>query len=132
MKNSFFLLSLLGVTFLVHPTANASRTNTINNSSMYVSNRPALTEQNLAACSIALSLGDRGELVKLIQAGLMGLGFTSITDTFDGIFSSQTEAAVIAFQESKGLTADGVFGCATYQKYKEDIDYLNEQYYNAM
>lgn len=50
--------------------------------------------------------GDRGEEVKVLQRAL--------SITADGIFGSGTEKAVIAYQKSKGLVADGVVGAKTW------------------
>ena len=50
--------------------------------------------------------GDRGEDVRTLQRAL------GITD--DGIFGEQTEKAVIAYQKSKGLVADGIVGAKTW------------------
>ena len=50
--------------------------------------------------------GSRGEMVRQIQKALHLLA--------DGIFGSQTEAAVRAFQQVFGLTADGIVGPATW------------------
>ena len=53
-----------------------------------------------------LKRGDKGENVKILQKALGGI-------TVDGDFGAKTEAAVKAFQKSKGLTADGIVGSAT-------------------
>lgn len=49
--------------------------------------------------------GSRGETVRMVQRIL------HLVD--DGIFGAITQEAVIAFQESAGLTADGIVGAAT-------------------
>lgn len=54
----------------------------------------------------ALRLGDRGADVAWVQRVL---GINN-----DGIFGPATEAAVKAFQSSKGLTADGIVGTQTW------------------
>ena len=56
--------------------------------------------------------GDAGELVEYIQLALIEAGFDELTP--DGHFGVRTKAAVIAFQESRGLEADGVVGPATW------------------
>ena len=53
-----------------------------------------------------LRRGSRGDDVKYLQSKL--------DITADGIFGSQTEAAVIAFQRKSGLTADGIVGPKTW------------------
>lgn len=55
-----------------------------------------------------LKQGSSGDNVKALQ---QALGISA-----DGIFGSQTKAAVIAFQKANGLTADGIVGPATAAK----------------
>ena len=69
-----------------------------------------------------LRRGDRGTSVEQVQFWLQQLAefdpdLRSLA--VDGIFGSGTEAAVKAFQEKNGLTADGVVGPATWQKLYE-------------
>ena len=78
------------------PTTTAAPTTTINPSS-----RPVLR------------LGSSGADVTTLQQKLIALGL--LTGTADGNFGSGTQAAVIKFQQSKGLNpADGVVGPATW------------------
>ncbi len=58
--------------------------------------------------------GSRGDDVRRIQQALKEAGH--LTDAPDGIFGSRTEAAVKAFQNKAGLTADGLVGPATWGK----------------
>jgi Putative peptidoglycan binding domain/Tetratricopeptide repeat len=58
---------------------------------------------------VGLRKGDRGDKVKNLQLNLGALGFTQGTAA-DGRFGPATEAALIAFQRSRGLVADGVAG----------------------
>ena len=72
-----------------------------------------------------LRKGDKGDDVKTLQK-LLG-----ITD--DGDFGKKTEAAVIAFQKAKGLTADGVVGapsrfCYTIRSLKPGNTTLRFEY----
>ena len=53
----------------------------------------------------------RGDDVKALQAMLNVLGFDC--RTIDGIFGNKTRAGVIAFQQAKGLAADGIVGSLT-------------------
>jgi len=55
-----------------------------------------------------LKLGSSGPDVLTLQSTLKQLGFDP--NGVDGTFGSGTEAAVIAFQKSKGLTPDGMVG----------------------
>ncbi|MBD1380737.1 peptidoglycan-binding protein [Bacillus sp. IB182487] len=50
--------------------------------------------------------------VRGIQSTLSCLGYS--VGSVDGIFGAQTEAAVKEFQQSRGLTADGIVGKQTY------------------
>ena len=59
-----------------------------------------------------LKLGAIGEDVKTLQAALRSLGFYKAK--IDGTFGLDTEAAVLAFQRSRMLIADGTAGPATW------------------
>src|SRR5882724_7440183 len=58
-----------------------------------------------------LKKGSSGPDVTALQTKLQELGFDP--NGVDGNFGPGTKTAVIAFQQSKGLTADGVAGPAT-------------------
>ncbi len=58
--------------------------------------------------------GSRGVYVAVLQDALNTLGHNS--GTIDGIFGNQTRDAVLRFQRSNGLTADGIVGCATWER----------------
>ena len=60
---------------------------------------------------VFLSLGSRGPTVTRLQRRLKSLGFNP--GALDGDFGPATQAAVIAFQKSSGLLADGVAGPRT-------------------
>ena len=63
---------------------------------------------------LALSkYGSRGEEVKQIQTKLKRWGYYS--GNVDGIYGSQTLAAVKLFQKKNGLTVDGIAGTKTLQ-----------------
>lgn len=57
--------------------------------------------------------GSRGEEVKQIQTKLKRWGYYS--GSVDGIYGSQTLAAVKLFQKKNGLTVDGIAGTKTLQ-----------------
>ncbi len=59
-----------------------------------------------------LQKGDKGNEVKTVQRLLTALGFN--TQGIDGIFGSNTEIAVDAFQNARGLKADGIVGVNTW------------------
>ena len=58
--------------------------------------------------------GSRSTYVLILQDALNALGYT--TNTLDGIFGHATENALKACQRRFGLTADGVCGCASWEK----------------
>ena len=65
----------------------------------------------------AISLGDRGEKVTILQYFLSVLSaFDPYIPpvTVDGVFGQRTEDAVVAFQKINGLTPDGVVGDVTW------------------
>ena len=55
----------------------------------------------------------------IAQDDLNTIGFR--TGGLDGVFGSQTRNAVIAYQRSRGLTADGIVGCNTWLSLQEDV-----------
>ncbi len=63
------------------------------------------------AAVAVISKGSRGETVKTIQKKLKRWGYYS--GSIDGIYGSQTVAAVKYFQRKNGLTADGIVGAKT-------------------
>ena len=63
--------------------------------------------------------GMRVVYVLVAQDGLNTLGFR--TGGLDGVFGTQTRNAVINYQRSRGLTADGIVGCNTWLSLQEDV-----------
>lgn len=61
--------------------------------------------------SVTLQLNSKGDEVLKLQKMLTTLGYYSGSQT--GNFGEKTQAAVISFQSSKGLTADGIAGKRT-------------------
>lgn len=67
----------------------------------------------LAGCPL-IKIGASGNITRLLQERLNELGFNC--GVVDGVFGEKTKAAVIAFQASRGLSADGVVGQNTWRK----------------
>ena len=63
-----------------------------------------------------LKRGDKGDKVKLLQQWLEARGFSVGEHGIDGIFGPDTEAALKAFEESIGVTADGVYDQVTHDQ----------------
>ncbi len=66
---------------------------------------------NVPYVSAISKLGSKGEDVKKIQTKLKDAGYYN--GKIDGIFGNVTKEALIKFQKSKGLTADGIAGSKT-------------------
>ena len=64
-----------------------------------------------SAAPAVLREGDSGSQVRLLQSKLKQGGY--LNGSVDGVFGSQTAAAVRYFQRRNGLTADGIVGPAT-------------------
>ena len=58
--------------------------------------------------------GDRGEHVRDVQRRLLAAGERIEPSELEGIFGGSTERAVRAFQERRGLPADGIVGSDTW------------------
>ncbi|HKT44975.1 MAG TPA: peptidoglycan-binding domain-containing protein [Gaiellaceae bacterium] len=70
------------------------------------------TTSSVSALPTATSKpGDTGAQVRALQRALKSLGYQ--VGTIDGQYGPTTKAAVAAFQQTAGLTADGVFGPKT-------------------
>ena len=63
--------------------------------------------------------GSRGAYVCIAQDNLNTLGYT--TGGLDGVFGPQTYRAVVAYQKSVGLAADGIVGCNTWRSLQESV-----------
>ena len=57
--------------------------------------------------------------VLIAQDDLNTLGYS--TGGLDGIFGTQTYNAVVNYQRSRGLTADGIVGCNTWRALQEAV-----------
>ena len=60
--------------------------------------------------------GGRGDAVKAMQILLIGWGFPLPRWGADGEYGAETAAALKAFQQDRGLTADGVCRPESWQK----------------
>lgn len=63
--------------------------------------------------AIVLKQGSQGQEVREVQQKLKNWGY--YTGSVDGIYGSKTKEAVIYFQKSNGLTADGIVGKSTFE-----------------
>ena len=69
------------------------------------------TSADAVPADAVLRPGDSGDSVVALQEALTSLGFDA--GEVDGKYGAATEEAVTAFQESEGLTADGIAGAET-------------------
>ena len=69
--------------------------------------------KTLAGCP-TLKLGAKGNITKLLQRILKAYGIANLK--IDGVFGEETCKAVVAYQKSKGLSADGIVGYNTWRK----------------
>lgn len=74
-----------------------------------------------ASASILVKEGSQGAPVRRVQSLLIEQGFLDGAD--DGICGEQTVEAIKKFQESRGLTVDGVCGDGTYYYLSDGEDY---------
>ncbi|MFC0316098.1 peptidoglycan-binding protein [Gordonia phosphorivorans] len=63
--------------------------------------------------------GDRGSGVAEIRAILVGQGLLAASDPAGDLFDAACERAVRAFQQQRGLMADGIVGRSTYAALRE-------------
>lgn len=62
-----------------------------------------------------LRVGSRGDSVKALQSALNQMGYNA--GNVDGIFGNNTKNAVVRFQRDNGISADGIVGPNTKQKF---------------
>lgn len=72
-----------------------------------------LVNTNFAWAATALRLGDTGSEVEMLQQALSHAGLE--VGEIDGIFGSQTYAAVITLQDEHGIEMDGIVGEETWR-----------------
>jgi peptidoglycan hydrolase-like protein with peptidoglycan-binding domain len=68
-----------------------------------------------------LRTGSTGQAVRELQIALQETG--NDPGTIDGIFGSQTEAAVRAFQAERGIGVDGIVGPITWRNIDEFAEF---------
>lgn len=68
-----------------------------------------------------LQSGSTGEAVREFQIALQETG--NDPGPIDGVFGSQTEAAVKAFQAERGITVDGIVGPITWRNIDEFAEF---------
>ena len=74
---------------------------------------------DLSSVEEGLKNGSTGEDVRKVQQALTDLGYTLGQFGVDGIIGSETESAIKAFQEAKGLTVSGIVDSDTLNALKE-------------
>lgn len=86
---------------------------TLTLNALYTAADTAQSNYPVATSAATLQYGDNGERVRLLQDALKQLGYS--VGTVDGQFGLLTRGAVIAFQRSQGITADGLAGARTLE-----------------
>lgn len=71
--------------------------------------------------------GSKGEIVLHVQKLLRRLGFDP--GPADGLFGDRTEDAVIDFQDSQGLYADGIVGPLMFEAIEKALATLGDELY---
>nr|WP_245947417.1 spore cortex-lytic enzyme [Bacillus taeanensis] len=84
----------------------------------------SLPEKNVEAATPVIQYGDQYGYVWDVQNRLQQLGFYK--GLMDGVFGFQTKMAVINFQKSYGLSADGVVGPKTLSVLRANSFTVNE------
>jgi peptidoglycan hydrolase-like protein with peptidoglycan-binding domain len=72
---------------------------------------------DFAMAEPVLQKGSTDPAVRDLQEALKALGQNP--GSIDGVFGAQTEAAVRAFQQAKGITVDGIVGTITWRNIDE-------------
>lgn len=63
-----------------------------------------------------LKSGSRGNITRIMQSRLIGLGYNCGSYGADGVNGASTQAAIKKFQSDKGLVVDGIVGRNTWSK----------------
>jgi murein L,D-transpeptidase YcbB/YkuD len=77
-------------------------------------NSPGIAAGDSPAYHSQVSKGSRGSDVSTMQRYLLALGYSCGSTGVDGVFGTNTRAAVQSFQANYGLTVDGVCGSQTW------------------
>ena len=67
-----------------------------------------------------MQLGSSSDAVKTLQTNLKSLGYYA--GSLTGNYGEKTQAAVVAYQKAKGLTADGIAGSKTLAAISADLN----------
>jgi murein L,D-transpeptidase YcbB/YkuD len=78
------------------------------------SDSPGIASGDSVSYHSQVSQGSRGSDVSTMQKYLIALGYSCGSTGADGIFGTNTRAAVRSFQANNGLTVDGVCGSQTW------------------
>jgi peptidoglycan hydrolase-like protein with peptidoglycan-binding domain len=78
------------------------------------SDSPGIASGDSVSYHGQVSQGSRGSDVSTMQRYLIALGYSCGSTGADGIFGTNTRAAVRSFQANYGLTVDGVCGSQTW------------------
>lgn len=99
--------------------ASSSSASSASSSASTSTNSSSTTSGLVSSLSGNIQYGDTGSKVKKLQQALNELGYgNSGTSGLDGIFGTKTHAAVQAFQKAMGISADGIVGPDTKNKFK--------------
>lgn len=99
---------------LLYAQADGSASTPTNPPSSSTGSSSGSTDSYFGGNYATLKYGSRGDRVKLLQKALNDLGYSA--GSADGKFGSGTQRAVVAFQQSNGLGADGLAGTKTLKK----------------
>jgi len=118
LLNPQFLMTLFisGISAIAFIPGFSATATTRSNASQLTSHSPKVEDWRLAQATAttsgnALTEGATGAKVKELQQRLKEKGFNP--GAIDGTFGSETKAALIAFQKSRKLQADGIAGAKT-------------------
>lgn len=76
---------------------------------------PAVAAPSSGGAFVGMTVGARGDNVKVLQRGLISAGI-SVRGGADGVFGSATQAALTSYQQANGLTANGVVDAGVVER----------------